>query len=115
MNYYPYYNMSPYMFASRPASTGLFSRLFGGIKWSSLFNGTQKTLSFVNQAIPLVKQTSPLIKNAKTMFKVMSEFKKFDTPTNQTKTKSSNLTNNETTEIKNTASVTNDNNPVFFI
>ena len=67
--------------ATRP---GLFSRLLGGasgIKWSSILNGTQKTLNILNQGIPLVRQASPLMKNAKTMFRLMNEFKKVDTPT----------------------------------
>jgi hypothetical protein len=70
MNFY-----NPYLY-SIPASTsgGLLSRF----SFSSLLNGTTKALNFVNQAIPVVKQMSPLVKNAKTMFKVMNEFKKAD-------------------------------------
>ncbi|MEG0826344.1 MAG: VrrA/YqfQ family protein [Bacilli bacterium] len=83
MNYNPYY-FSPYM--SMPAAkTGLFSSLFkgaGSIKWASILGGTQKVLNVANQAIPVIKQISPVMKNAKTMFKVMNEFKKVDTPTN---------------------------------
>lgn len=73
--YYPYFNMAP------AAKTGLFKSLFGGIKFSSILSGTQKTLNVVNQAIPLIKQAKPVINNAKTMFKIMNEFKKVDTPT----------------------------------
>ena len=77
MNYYPYFNSIPY--ASAPiAKTGILKSLFGGIKWSSILNGTQKTLGIVNQAIPLIKQAGPVLNNAKTMFKVMNEFKKTD-------------------------------------
>ena len=83
MNYY-----NPYMY-SMPVSgmnmlprAGLFSRLFNGINFSSILNGTQRTLNIVNQTIPLVRQAQPLFKNAKTMFKVMNEFKKVDTPSN---------------------------------
>lgn len=83
MNYYnPYFNMYPYM-ASQAAKPGLISRLFGGLKginFSSILSGTQKTLGIVNQTIPLVKQATPIVKNAKTMFKVMNEFKRVDTP-----------------------------------
>lgn len=68
-----------YMPTAMPAARtgGLFSRLFGGgINWSSIFNNTQKTLNFINQAIPVVKQATPLVKNARTMFRVMNEFRK---------------------------------------
>lgn len=79
MNYY-----NPY-FYTMPMATqkvGLFSRLFGssGITLSGIFNGTQKALNFANQAIPLVKQVKPMIGNAKTMFKVMNEFKRTERP-----------------------------------
>lgn len=59
-----------------PVSTtsGLLSKL----SFSSILSGTTKALNFVNQAIPVVKQVSPIMKNAKTMFKVMNEFKKTD-------------------------------------
>lgn len=79
MNYYnPYISAIPYQMVTQPASRGLLSRLFGGIKWSSILNGTQKTLGIINQTIPMVKQISPVFKNAKTMFRVMNEFKKVD-------------------------------------
>jgi hypothetical protein len=75
MNYFnPYY---PYTTVSRP---GLLRGLFGNINFSSILSGTSKTLNVVNQAIPIVKQAGPIMKNAKTMFRVMSEFKKDDNP-----------------------------------
>lgn len=76
--YYPYYSSIPY--AQTASSSGLFSKLFGGLNFSSILSGTQKTLNIVNQTIPIVKQASPMIKNAKSMFKIMNEFKKVDTP-----------------------------------
>ena len=78
MNYYnPYFYSMPNI-ATSTANTGLLSRLFGptGISLSRIFNGTQKALNFANQAIPFVKQVKPMIGNAKTMFKVMNEFKR---------------------------------------
>lgn len=82
MNYYnPYFfNIPTSSFIPRN-TTGLFSSIFkgGGIKFSSIINGTQKALGFVNQVIPVVKQVQPMFKNAKTMFRVMNEFKKTDT------------------------------------
>lgn len=87
MNYYnPYFSTLPYNYAplsavaSANTSRGLLSSLFGGGKLSTFLNGTQKTLNIVNQAIPLVKQMGPVVKNAKTMFRVMNEFKKVDVP-----------------------------------
>ena len=72
MNFYnPYY-------IPMASSRGLFSNLFKGINFSSILKGTQKTLTFVNQAIPTIKQISPIWKNAKTMFKVVNEFSKPD-------------------------------------
>lgn len=104
MNYNPYfYNMPNY--AINYAKPGLFSRLFNGINFSSILSGTQKTLNVINQTIPIVKQAGPLMKNAKTMFKVMNEFKKIDTPINKKVSKPNNV------EIKKQE----DNGPVFFI
>lgn len=99
MNFYnPYY----YMYPVNSVRSGLFSSLFRGINWSGILNGAQKTLNVVNQAIPLVKQATPMVRNAKTMFKVMNEFKKVDTPNIST-------TNNEPSQ--NNIS----NGPTFFV
>ena len=77
MNFYnPYY--MPYTYASK----GLFSNLFKGINFTSILNGTSKTLNVVNQAIPIFKEISPLVKNAKTMFRVATELNKPDTISN---------------------------------
>jgi len=46
--------------------------LLKNIKWSSILDGTSKTLNVINQAIPVVYQVKPIINNAKTMFKVAS-------------------------------------------
>lgn len=111
MNYYnpyfmPYTNMAP-------TNMSLLSRLFGGrnINFASILSGTGKVVNFANQAIPLVKQINPVIKNAKTMFKVMNEFKKMDTPveTNNNRT--------ETKEEKKEVVITTSNNegPTFFL
>lgn len=110
MNYYnPYYSMYPVV---NTTNNGLFSRLFGGINFSSILNGTQKTLNIVNQTIPLIKQATPIIRNTKTMFKVMNEFKKIDTPT-QTNSRNNKTENNiieKEPEIRNTSS-----GPTFFV
>lgn len=82
MNYYNPNIFYPYSSMAFPSS----SRLLGGalsrgnFSFSSLLNGAQRTLNFVNQAIPVVKQVTPMMRNAKTMFRVMNEFKKVDSP-----------------------------------
>lgn len=99
--YYPFFNQVPLT----TSSTGLFSRLFGGIKLGSIIGGTQKTLNIINQTIPIIKQVSPMFKNAKTMFKVMNEFKKTDEVT----------TNKVVNDNTNSTIIENNNNPTFFI
>lgn len=107
MNYYnPYFLNYPYF--NSPQKIGLFSKLFGNnISFGGILSGTQKTLNIVNQAIPIIKQASPIINNAKTMFKVMNEFKKVETPVS---------TNDEiANEITNIQPTYNENNPTFFV
>ena len=108
MNYYnPYF--VPYSTIT-PTNTGLFSRLLGGSKitLSSILSGTGKVVNFANQAIPLVKQINPVIKNAKTMFKVMNEFKKVETPT-------TNDSKNIDEQKKEVVITTNTEGPTFFL
>ena len=108
MNYYnPYF--APYATVAQP-STGLFSRLLGGkgITFSSILSGTGKVVNFANQAIPLVKQINPIIKNAKTMFQVMNEFKKVDTPKKENE-------KNNVEEKKEVITTSNDVGPTFFL
>lgn len=70
MNYYPYYPIIP----TRPSLFGIFR----GLNFGSILSGTQKALNLANQAIPLIKQVSPIFKNAKTMLRVVNEFRKTD-------------------------------------
>lgn len=79
MNFYnPYYYSLPINLT--PSKTGFLGRIFGktGVSISNFLNGTQKVLNIANQTIPLVKQLKPVIGNAKTMFKVMNEFKRVE-------------------------------------
>lgn len=128
MNYYnPYfYSMPINGIATTPAKVGFLSKIFGGsgITLGGILNGTQRALNFVNQAIPLIKQVKPMVGNAKTMFKVMNEFKRTEKPKKQVINKNNtNNVNNEhdnigdlTSEIKETTSYSNiDNGPTFFI
>ena len=102
MNYGPYMGFPYYSIPS--SSGGLFSRLFSNISLTGIINNTQKTLNIVNQAIPVIKQVKPVVSNAKTMFKVLNEFKRSDT-----KTSANNIVNNKVnTNIK-------DIGPTFFV
>ena len=122
MNYYnPYFYTMPTTLAT--PRVGLFSRLFGGsgITLSGILNGTQRALNFANQAIPLVKQVKPMIGNAKTMFKVMNEFKKSEKPdrlkktTNTTKKNTYEKNSNEIKSETDEKNVISDNGPTFFV
>ena len=101
MNYNPYFYGVP----TTVAPKGLFSTLFGGINLQSFIANTSKTLNVINQTIPIIKQAKPILNNARTMFKVMNEFKKVETPTINNVEKQ--------VEIKKTDFV--DNKPVFFM
>lgn len=116
MNYYvPYFNMYPNMITPTLGSTtsgGILSKLLGrSLNWSSILSNTQKTLGIVNQAIPMFKQVSPIVKNAKTMFKVMNEFKKEDVSNTETK---ANIVDNNVETIKSNISISNEG-PTFFL
>ena len=119
MNYYnPYFYHMPDINQTR---LGLFSRLFknNNITFSKILNGTQKILGIANQAIPLVKQVGPVINNTKTMFRIMSEFKKGDKTNvnnkqNNIVNKDKHQTNNYTTTQSNATYSTN-NGPTFFM
>lgn len=119
MNFYnPYYNMYPYV-TSQVAKPGIMSRLFGGLKginFSSILSGAQKTLGIVNQTIPLVKQATPIVKNAKTMFKVMNEFKRVDTPVKNKTNINKQVNNNIKDDVNNYIKETKINEgPTFFL
>lgn len=116
MNFYnPYYYNIP-MATSTP-NVGMLGRLFGktGISISNFLNGTQKVLNIANQTIPLVKQIKPVVGNAKTVFKVMSEFKKINIPTNNNNTISN--VSNESIQNDINSNIqfqTNEEGPTFF-
>lgn len=125
MNYYnPYFYTLPTSVAA--PRIGLLGRLFGnsGVTLGGILNGTQRALNFANQAIPLVKQVKPMIGNAKTMFRVMNEFKRVEVPNKNTTNSNTNndiqnsvITNNEveTSNIQNTQVMSDDSGPTFFM
>ena len=111
MNFYnPYYMSMP--IASGRGISSLFGR--GGFNLGNLLNGAQRTLGLINQAIPLIKQAAPMVRNAKTMFQVMNEFKKVESPQDEI----NNVSSESSPEVKQTNNVGNsisDSGPTFFI
>ena len=92
-----YYN--PYTI-SRGAS---FFSWLKGIKWSSLLDGTQKTLGVINQAIPIMHQVKPIMQNARTMLRIAKEVNGDSTQSNESVPKST------------INSLNNTNKPQFFL
>jgi len=90
-NYYPY---------NYPKKNNILSN-FKNIKLSTILDGTQKTLSIINQAIPIIYQIKPIYQNVKTAFKVVNAFKSD--------------TNKKEEKKENTISVSSNNGPVYFI
>ena len=123
MNYYnPYFYTIPNNITT--PKVGLLTRLFGrsGVTIGNILNGTQRALNFANQAIPLVKQVRPMIGNAKTMFRVMNEFKRTENPKQNTvitnninSNNDSNITKKETDVKDENNYIVSDNGPTFFI
>ena len=114
MNFYnPYYYGIPTNIVQ--PKVGLLGRLFGktGISIGNFLNGTQRVLNIANQTIPLVKQVKPMIGNAKTMFKVMNEFKRVE-KTKEQFIEEKNIIINETNENHTPYESTNEG-PIFFI
>lgn len=114
MNYY-----NPYFYGLSSNSLNSAASLGSKINFSSILNNTQKIVGIINQTIPVIKQAGPVVKNAKTMFRVMNEFKKVESP-------KKNIVQNEIKEVKEQPIVENiveensfvkeDNNgPTFFI
>ena len=111
MNYYMPYGITPYIEGTK--NVGLLSRIFkNGINWSTILTNTQKTLNIVNQTIPVIKQMGPVMNNAKTMFKLMNEFKKVE-PNEKPKQIKNNNKSNETKKNIIEKPI-NTNNPTFF-
>lgn len=123
MNYYmPYFSIPsniPMGIIPSTTSKGFFSRLFSkGLNWGSILNTTQKTLSVVNQAIPVIKQVSPVMKNAKTIFKVMNEFKRIDIPSDSSEDRTNQVSQTKVASVNKNVNQNNiiyDGSPTFFI
>ena len=63
------YNQNYYPF-NYPRKNNFFSN-FKNINMSNILDGTQKTLSIINQAIPVIYQIKPIYQNVKTAFKII--------------------------------------------
>ena len=114
MNYFnPYYMAYPT--ASVAPKAGILKSLFGNLNLSTILSGTSKTLNVVNQAIPLVRQAGPMMKNARTMFRVMNEFKKAEVQnTPKSTTASTSIPNTIRQEVPEQAS-RKASGPTFFL
>lgn len=106
-----YNNFVPYYIPQATQRRGLSSLFKNGINFSNILTNTNKTLNIINQVIPIIKQATPLVKNTKTMFKVMNEFKKVDTPPTKNHQKEETPINIE----KQTPSSSVDQGPTFFM
>ena len=91
MNFYnPYY----FPYQNIGLKSGL-NNIFKRINFNSIMNGAERGLNIVNQIIPIIKQAKPVIGNAKTMFKLMSEFNRGEETKKATSTEVASKTYNE--------------------
>ena len=93
------------MYPNQFGGSNLFGKTLSStrkINWSSLLDGTQKTLGVINQALPLIYQVKPIIDNAKTMFKIADVIKSQDV--SNTNVKQNNVVNYQS-----------NNRPIFYI
>lgn len=82
------------------ASTGSLLSILKGLNIPGILDGTQKTLSVINQAIPVIYQVKPLVSNIGTIFKIkniINEPPKSNNTENQNNIKKAN------------------NSPIFFV
>lgn len=106
--YFPYQTIAP--------RTGLFKGLLSRINFGSILGGTQKTLNTINQVIPLVKQARPMMDNAKTLFRLMSEFNKGDATTATVAATVNEIKKTVPEETVNEVALeSNSNGPTFFL
>lgn len=111
MNFY-----NPYSFPYQtmiPKTSGI-KALLGKINLSSIIGGTQKTLNTVNQIIPLIQQARPMMDNAKTLFKLMSEFNRSEQTSNTDNNEIKKTVPKETVS-NNIEKLSSNNGPTFFL
>ena len=107
--YFPY-SMRPNFYGN--GMNGLF-RGIKNINWQGLLNNASRTLGVVREAIPVVKEVGPMINNMRSMIKIASVFK------DETDTKKNNVSDNSSTDIKNSnaesTTTNNQGSPNFFL
>lgn len=107
MYYYPYMN-----YGANIPKRGLFSSL-KRINFGNILNNTQRTLSIINQAIPIFYQVKPLWNNTKTVFKIMnamSDNKETPKVNNSIRTNYNNQIKKDELPVN-----TKENQPTFFL
>ena len=98
------YNQIPYMMPNNVntllggAGKSSLSSLLSKINISSILTNTQKTLSVVNQAIPLYYQVKPVVQNLRALGKIGKEFNNINT--NNTNKVNDNYNNSNTNNLK---------------
>lgn len=107
------YNTMPYILPQVAPKTGL-SALLGKINIASILSNTQKTLSVVNQAIPLYYQIKPVFKNLKTLSRLGREFSNIGSE-NKVSSNISSINNEIREEIIKDQNLDAVPNPSFFI
>ena len=99
--YFPYQTIAP--------RTGLFKGLLSRINFGSILGGTQKTLN-------TIKQARPMMDNAKTLFRLMSEFNKGDATTATAAATVNEIKKTVPEETVNEVALeSNSNGPTFFL
>ncbi len=98
------YNQMPFSFGLAPSYTSSTSSILSKFNWSSLLSNAQKTLSVVNQAIPLYYQVKPVFNNLRSLTKITKELSSIDNSNNtsnntQTKENKSNNFNENKSNI----------------
>lgn len=83
-------------------TTGGLLNLIKGLNISGILDGTQKTLSVINQAIPVIYQVKPLVSNIGTLLKIKNIMNE----------PASNTTNLVKKDTNNSSS---NNSPIFFV
>jgi len=84
-----------------PSSGGILS-FIKNLNIAGLLDGTQKTLSVVNQAIPIIYQVKPLMSNLGTIFKISNIINNSDS-----------TDNNDVSSTKNSSAI--NNSPIFYV
>ena len=107
--YFPY-SVRPNFYGNGVA--GLF-RGIKNVNWQGILNNASRTLGVVREAIPVVKEVGPMINNMRSMIKIASVFK------DETDTKKNTITENNSTDIKNSSAesstINDQSSPSFFL